>query len=164
MQRFFFNEPYKTGPHYWTNRTVEELREDADCNWSVCKETLCYFLSVALQSNWGLVWLFVEVPISNTGTVTLCRTPPNSDQHITYAATYTTHNTQQTQQPNAHALIGVRTRDRRNETAAHLHLRPHGQRVRRCHMVFCHSVCADTLTWSSDYVEIINVHNTYTQK
>jgi hypothetical protein len=24
-------------PHDWNNCTVEELEEDADCNWSVCK-------------------------------------------------------------------------------------------------------------------------------
>jgi len=25
------------GPHDWKSRTVEELEEDGDCNWSVCK-------------------------------------------------------------------------------------------------------------------------------
>jgi len=54
------------GPHDWNNRTVEDMEDDADCNCSVCKYTLCYLLSLVPQPNWGLGWLFVEVHRSQT--------------------------------------------------------------------------------------------------
>jgi hypothetical protein len=39
------------------------------------------------------------------------------------------YNTQQTQETNIHAFIGVRTRDTRNQEAADLRLRPYGHRA-----------------------------------
>jgi len=38
------------GPHNWNSRTVEELEEDADCNSSVCKYSLCYILWCCSQT------------------------------------------------------------------------------------------------------------------
>ena len=65
------------------------MEEDVVCKSSVCKETFCYFLSVVLRLNWGLGWLFVEVPRSHTLSVGILRT---TDQLVAEAAIYTTHN------------------------------------------------------------------------
>jgi hypothetical protein len=76
MHSLFWNS------HDWNNRTVEDLEEDAECSSGECKWYLCYFLSVALQLNCWLGWLFVEVPRSHTvrHRHTLNRTPPPPPQ------------------------------------------------------------------------------------
>ena len=82
------------GPHDWNTRPTESL-EEAICKSSVCKETLCYFLTVVLQLNWGLGWLFVEVPRSHTHTLThahLVGILRTGDQYVAEATNYTTHN------------------------------------------------------------------------
>ena len=52
-----------------------------------------------------------------------------SDQLVAEAATYTTHDKQET---NSHALSGIQTRDSRHRAAAELRLRPQGLRNQLC--------------------------------
>jgi hypothetical protein len=71
-------------------------------------------------------------------TDTLSRTPTKrvtSSLHRPYI-----HNTLHTRntKENVRALIGVQSRDPRNETAADVHLRPHGPQFQRSHIAFCH--------------------------
>jgi len=72
------------------------LEDDADWNPNVCRYSLFYFLSVVLQPNLRLEWLFVEVPRSNTQLDTHAHTTGllrRSDQLVAQAATNTQRKT-----------------------------------------------------------------------
>jgi len=118
----------------------QELQEDGNCNSRVCKKSLCYFLYVELQRNWKERWLLRFLDHTQLDRDTLGRNPTKE-----WPAHHIRQYLHNTQKPNAHALSGMRTRAPRNEAAADRYLRPQGQRVRRCHMEFCHWICADTL-------------------
>jgi hypothetical protein len=76
--------------------------------------------------------LIVEVSRSHSDTHTACRTPLN-EWSARRRGSYL-HNTQQPQETHIRALIGFRTRDPSNRTAADLRLRPreHGDRRPVC--------------------------------
>jgi hypothetical protein len=64
------------------------------------------------------------------------------------------HNTQQTQKNNIHALIGVQTRDPRNETAANIQRRSHSRQFRRSYIAFCHHIECRYLLDTNIYIRI----------
>jgi hypothetical protein len=130
----------------------QELEEDADCNWRVCKLTLYYFLSVVMRTNWRLGWLLVGVPKSHTDIDTV-RKNSLKEWPAHYWGRYQHNNNKNYRLISMN--LSVSETDNQNEAAADLQIRPHSQQARCTHIAFCHHICVDTLTWSSRNVETI---------
>ena len=164
----FWNIPYKRAHTTETTALSRSWKKTAiGIRVSVSK---FYVTFCGAAANWGLEWLFVYVPRSNTHIIrhtneqthTNTHTRQDSPEWVTSSShrPLLIHNTQQNKERKFHANIWTQTRNSKKETNAELHNKPVNYRDRRSQ----YGILSLHLCWLTNVIECRYVEMVERQK